>query len=113
MKYEGWRVGKTIRDLREKKNMTLAQFSYELDASQSHVTQIELGHHGMSIDLFCKIMDVLTVDANTLLNIEKKPCEENHISIDKQLYDLPEKKKNYLMNVFQHMIDNLSGMDEL
>lgn len=69
MEYEGWRVGPNVQELRKDKNMTAAELSDRLGVSTSHVSQIEQGCRRMSIDLLYKYMEVLEVDANTVLDV--------------------------------------------
>lgn len=107
MKYEGLKVGQSIRKLRKKHDMSMADFSEEVGVTISHLTQIELGYRKMSMDVFFRIMDVLEEDANTVLGMSEEIIEDSDFSIDECLRELPEEQKKYLVELFVFMIDNL------
>lgn len=102
MKYEGWKVGERIRKLRQDRNMTSEEFCSRLGVSISHVRQIEQGERKMSINLMYRLMDVLEVDANTLLAIPE--CSSRNVSIDDELFELPKEQKRYFESIFLQMI---------
>ena len=106
MQYESFRVGNTIRCLREQRCWTLEEMSHRLDRSVSHVVQVELGKRRIGLDTLYKLMDVLNVDANTILLIAEPKCEPE-TSIDTELSKLPEEDRRYLSGVFQYMIDQI------
>ncbi len=105
MKYEGWIVGARIKRLRKEKRMTAVEFGIRLGVSTSHIQQIEQGGRKMSVDLLCRILDVLEIDANTLLGIET--CHHDGISIDEAIEELSEKQRNYFRTIFLQMIQKL------
>jgi transcriptional regulator with XRE-family HTH domain len=107
VEYEGWRVGPNLQALRKEKNMTAAELSDQLGVSTSHVSQIEQGCRRMSMDLLYKYMEVLAVDANTVLDISLQEKKEPHNSIDQALAVLPEAKRRYLTALFAQMIQTL------
>ncbi len=107
MKYEGWKVGKEIHLLRKQKGMTLEELSFRLGMSASHINQLELGNRKMSIDLLYKLMDEFEVDANTILKIPERRESSREISIDELLETFPMKRRKYLQNVFQYMINTM------
>ena len=104
MKYEGWKIGPRIQKLRKDKNMTAEELSAELGVSTSHINQIEQGGRKMSVDLMYRMMDVLNVDANTLLAIPECASVGADISIDEELYELPKEQQRYFKNIFLQMI---------
>ena len=106
MKYEGLKVGQSIRNLRKKHDMSMAEFSDAIGVTISHVTQIELGYRKMSMDVFFRIMDVLGEDANTVLGIEKNTTARSNLSIDEYLSKVPKEQKNYFVELFIFMINN-------
>lgn len=107
MQYESLRVGQAIRDLREKKKMSLEEMSYQLNRSVSHVGQIELGKRRLGMDMLYSLMDILEVDANAILLIAE-PKEKLCFSIDAELAKLPETDGQYLSSVFLYMIDQMN-----
>lgn len=106
MKYESLNVGSTIRFLREQKNWTLEEMSHRLHRSVSHIVQVELGARRIGLDTLYRLMDVLEVDANTILLIAE-PEKEVHLSIDEELSKLSEEDRRYLEGVFQYMINQI------
>ena len=90
--------------LRKERNMTVEDLSAELGVSTSHINQIEQGCRKMSVDLLYKLMDVLNVDANTLLAVPEMLNVGFNISIDEELYELPQEQQKYLKNLFLQMI---------
>ena len=106
MKYESLNVGSTIRFLREQKNWTLEEMSRRLDRSVSHIVQVELGARRISLDTLYRLMDVLDVDANTILLIAETK-DESEQSIDAELAKLSEEDRQYLTSVFQYMINQI------
>lgn len=107
MEYEGWRVGPNLQALRKGKNMTAAELSDKLNVSTSHVSQIEQGCRRMSMDLLYKYMEVLEVDANTVLDIEPLEKKEPTVSIDQALTALSETKQQYFSALFMQMIETM------
>lgn len=104
MKYEGWRVGSRIQKLRKNMNMTAEEFSEELGVSVSHISQIEQGGRKMSINLLFRMMDVLQVDANTVLAVPECAKIGVDVSIDEEIKDLPKEQQKYFKNIFLQMI---------
>lgn len=107
MQYEGWKVGSRIKRLRKERNMTAEVLSMELGVSTSHISQIEQGGRKMSVDLLYRLMEVLEVDANTLLAVSECHGMSLEVSIDEQLYDLPKEQQKYLKQIFLQMIRKL------
>lgn len=107
MKYEGWKIGPRIQKLRKEKNMTAEDLSAELGVSTSHISQIEQGCRKMSVDLLYKLMDVLGVDANTLLAVPECCGTGVDVSIDEELYELPPAQQKYFKHIFLQMIRKL------
>ena len=106
MQYESFNVGNTIRFLREQKNWTLEEMSHRLHRSVSHIVQVELGTRRIGLDTLYRLMDVLDVDANTILLIAESK-EESGKSIDSELAKLSKKDRQYLTDVFQYMINQI------
>ena len=65
--YDGLVVGQRIRNLRVEAGYELGEFSDELGKSESHIKQVELGSRKISLDLLISLMEVLHVDANSIL----------------------------------------------
>lgn len=104
MKYEGWKIGPRIKRLRKAQNMTAENLGVKLGVSTSHINQIEQGCRKMSVDLLYRLMEVLNVDANTLLAVSECGNAGVEISVDEELKELPEKQQVYLKQIFIQMI---------
>lgn len=107
MQYEGWKVGPRIQKLRKNKNMTAEDLGIALKVSTSHISQIEQGCRKMSVDLLYRLMEVLGVDANTLLAVPDSSSFGEDVSIDGELLELPIEQQVYLKGIFLHMIRRL------
>jgi len=107
MKYEKWKIGQSIRNLRMKHNLSIEDISKKLGVSPSHLTQIELGYRNVGIELLYKMMEVFETDANTVLDITDKYENHENISIDALLEQLPKDKKLYFQKAFLYMLCRL------
>ena len=101
--YDGLVVGQRIRNLRIEAGYGLGEFSDELGKSESHIKQVELGSRKISLDLLISLMEVLHVDANSILG-ESSDHKDN--SIDAKLQELPEPQRQYFTAVFLIMMAN-------
>lgn len=107
MKYEGWKIGPRIKRLRKERNMTAEDLGLELGVSTSHISQIEQGCRKMSVDLLYRLMEVLSVDANTLLAVSECGNVGVEISVDEELSELPKEQQAYFKSIFLQMIRKL------
>lgn len=105
MQYDSFKAGQAVRDLREAKGWTIEKLAEEVDKSESHIHQLELGSRKMSIELLFALMGAFDTDANTILGVQDKECRTENISIDAMLGRLPEKQREYLKRQFTHMIE--------
>lgn len=103
--YDSFTAGQTVRVLREAKGWTIEKLAEEVDKSESHIHQLELGSRKMSIELLFAFMGAFDTDANTILGVQDKECRTEDISIDAMLGRLPEKQREYLKRQFTHMIE--------
>ena len=102
MKYDGYKVGPIIRDLRRERKMTVEQVSELMGLSNSSINQIEQGGRNLSIRTLYMFMEIFDCDANTVLNIKEK---SNAYSIDEKIKYLPKKKQEFLYKSFSFMIE--------
>lgn len=107
MKYDTWKIGQSVRNLRKKHLWSIEDFSRKLGVSPSHLTQIELGYRNVGIELLYKMMGIFETDANTVLDVTDKYENHDNISIDALLEQLPEDKKLYFQKVFLYMLCRL------
>lgn len=101
--YDGLVVGQRIRNLRVEAGYELGEFSDELGKSEFHIKQVELGSRKISLDLLISLMEVLHVDANSILG-ESSDHKDN--SIDAKLQELPEPQRQYFTTMFLTMLAN-------
>ncbi len=103
--YDSVMAGQAIRDLREAKGWSIERLAEEVDRSESHIHQLELGNRKMSIELLFALMGTFGTDANTVLGVEDKECSAEEISIDAMLERLPKEQQEYLKRQFIRMIE--------
>ena len=70
--YDSFTAGQAVRDLREAKGWTIEKLAEEVDKSESHIHQLELGSRKMSIELLFALMGTFGTDANTILGVPDK-----------------------------------------
>lgn len=61
------KIGKRIREYREKLGYTREQFAEKIEISVKFTADIELGKKGMSLDTLIKICETLSVSADYLI----------------------------------------------
>lgn len=103
MKYDGYEVGAVIKSLRIQRKLSKEGLASELGISESTIKKYETGERAISIINLFKMMDYFHVDANTILNVEKKTKEN---SIDSRLELLDQGRKAYFQKTFMDMLDN-------
>lgn len=60
-------IGKNIRDLRQRKNMTQDELAEQLFVTRQTVSNYETGRTRPDVDMVVKIAEILDTDANTVL----------------------------------------------
>ena len=98
MKYEGYKIGPVIRDIRKDKGLLIEEVKTGI--SVSTLGQVEQGGRNLSMKNLYMLMEVYETDANTLLAIECTPD-----SLDSRLKQLPADKQDYLKKTFDFMIE--------
>lgn len=107
MTYDGVIVGENIRNLRLSNKMSLEEVAFEVHKSASHLSQIEQGNRGLSIQLLYELMSLFGVDANAILGVKKSSNEE---SLDKALEELPSEKREMARNMIVGMLKTVPSM---
>lgn len=69
-------VGSAVRAIRKRRRLTIEQTAEALDVSVALISQIERGACLPSLLTFVRLMDLLEVDANTLLGRESVASAE-------------------------------------
>lgn len=68
MKYEGYKIGPVIRNVRKGKGLLLDEVATKTGISVSTLGQVEQGGRNLSMKNLYMLMDVYNTDANTLLS---------------------------------------------
>ena len=105
MKYEGYKIGPVIRNVRKGKGLLLDDVATKTGISVSTLGQVEQGGRNLSMKNLYMLMDVYNTDANTLLAIDTTSD-----SLDSKLRELPVDKQEYLRKTFDFMIEQISGV---
>lgn len=100
MKYEGYKIGPVIRDIRKDKGLLIEEVASKTGISVSTLGQVEQGGRNLSMKNLYKLMDLYETDVNTLLAIENTPD-----SLESKLNRLPVDKQKYLKDTFNYMIE--------
>lgn len=100
--YEGYEIGPILREIRKGKSLTVEDVADATGISVSTLSQLEQGGRNLSMRNLYVLMDVYETDANTLLNLET-PSN----SIDAKLKRLPLEQRQFLMNSFNFMIEQV------
>ena len=100
MKYEGYKIGPVIRNVRKGKGLLLDEVATKTGISVSTLGQVEQGGRNLSMKNLYMLMDVYDTDANTLLAIDTTSD-----SLDSKLRELPVDKQEYLRKTFDFMIE--------
>ena len=100
MKYEGYKIGPVIRNVRKSKGLLLDDVATKTGISVSTLGQVEQGGRNLSMKNLYMLMDVYETDANTLLAIETTSD-----SLDSKIRELPVDKQEYLRKTFNFMIE--------
>lgn len=100
MKYEGYKIGPVIRDIRKDKGLLIEEVAAKTGISVSTLGQVEQGGRNLSMKNLYMLMEVYETDANSLLAIKCTPD-----SLDSRLKRLPADKQDYLKKTFDFMIE--------
>ena len=100
MKYEGYKIGPVIRDIRKDKGLLIEEVAAKTGISVSTLGQVEQGGRNLSMKNLYMLMEVYETDANSLLAIDSTPD-----SLDSRLKRLPADKQDYLKKTFDFMIE--------
>ena len=98
MKYEGYKIGPVIRDIRKDKGLLIEEVAAKTGISVSTLGQVEQG--GRNLSMKNLYMLIYKPDANSLLAIDCTPD-----SLDSRLKRLPADKQDYLKKTFDFMIE--------
>ena len=98
-------ISDNIRLLRMKHHYTREEFSEEIGVSTNFLYRIEAGTAGMSLKTLLRILDVLGVDANTLLgtNVRGVDNPDYFEEVIRILSDCNDKETVVIVEVLKHL----------
>ncbi len=92
------KLGKRIKEERQKKGMTQDQLSQLVNCNSSHISNIELARTVPSLDLLYSIADVLDVGIDALFMDQfKNPLSAQSIALAKAFTRFSESKRNLVL----------------
>lgn len=99
-----------IRELRKKiLNMTLEEFSNEINISRSNLGNIETGRIGLTERVLSDICRIFHVRQDWILNGTEPTFEENSDPLDDEIFklysSLTDKNKKYLYGYIQRLLE--------
>ena len=116
MKYDRYKIGASLKRLREEKKYTQEEFCGMTGISISTLQKIECGIRGLTLQNLFICMQALYVDANTLLEIDTSEIlgvniGQDKLSIDQRLLGIEPVKRDYLLKTFVYMLDGAEQLD--
>ena len=103
MKYEGYKIGPVIRDIRKDKGLLIEEVAAKTGISVSTLGQVEQGGRNLSMKNLYMLMEVYETDANSLLAIE---CTPDSLDFDTRLAKMEKEKRAYFTASFLFMLEN-------
>ena len=94
MKYEGYKIGPVIRDIRKDKGLLIEEVAAKTGISVSTLGQVEQGGRNLSMKNLYMLMEVYETDANSLLQIKKYGGEVLAVTNGRQALRLVLMEKN-------------------
>jgi len=103
-------IGKRISQERIKKGITQDELLEEVPVSLTHLSNVENGHRGVSLDVLVSVANALDCSVDYLLgtNLEKSNCKADGI-ITELLEDCTKEERNILMDM---MVSLKKSLDE-
>lgn len=95
-------IGKHIRELRKKRNMSQDKLSELIDKSPTYMSYIECGAKNMNLETFVRIANVLGASADSLLieNLSRTPIAASR-EITELLSDCTDFEKQLLISIIK------------
>lgn len=106
MEYDGFSLGNIIQEIRRDKKLNQAEMAEKVDISVTHYARIEEGKNTMSINVFLRILDVLDIDANTVLGFKDVSYDYQAMEFLKKYLKLDTKEKEKIIRVVNIMVDS-------
>ncbi|MBQ9974120.1 MAG: helix-turn-helix transcriptional regulator [Oscillospiraceae bacterium] len=96
-------VGANIQKAREAAGYTQEELSELLGATPNHLSAIERGVSGISLENLCKLCVLLGVSADNLL-FGQSPCDEEAYMLTRQLCSVDKKYSQQVRNALRALI---------
>ena len=94
-------VGETIRNIRNKKRISINDFALRAVTSSGYMMQVENGRYGLSLSKFIAICNALEISPNEVLEEFLYSGKTN----EDILYNALQKEKDVSKNIIEYMID--------
>lgn len=107
MIYNSLLIGSSIQAIRKEKSLTQFDMAAALEISVTHYAKIEEGKNAMSFDIFYRIMQVLDVDANTIIEDRGYVSNSRVKKAFDKLYELKGDERDKIVGVLELMIDSI------
>lgn len=96
------RLGKRIREERQRLNLTQAQLAEDIDISDTYMGAIERGERSLTLDTLVRLVNRLGVTIDYLLSDSVSDNDSNIINQFKQIIDCqPLERKQMAINVLR------------
>lgn len=96
------RLGKRIREERQRLNLTQAQLAEDIDISDTYMGAIERGERSLTLDTLVKLVNRLGVSADYMLSDSVRDSNANIINQFLQITDCqPLERKQMAINVLR------------
>lgn len=106
MKVEGTDVGKVIKTIRKKKNMSIMELSEAAGISKSHLEKIEAGLRRPGISTYQKLLHLLGSELVTCV-VEDTVQQQYAIRAEEIFLKSSEAQAEYLIKVLECMAENI------
>ena len=96
------RLGKRIREERQRLNLTQAQLAEDIDISDTYMGAIERGERSLTLDTLVRLVNRLGVTVDYMLSDSVSDNDSNIINQFKQIIDCqPLERKQMAINVLR------------
>lgn len=106
------RLGKRIREKRQRLNLTQAQLAEEINISDTYMGAIERGERSLTLDTLVRLANRLGVTVDYLLSDYVSDTDSNIVEQFKQIIDCqPLERKQMAVNVLRTIFSYFENQD--
>lgn len=106
------RLGKRIREERQRLNLTQAQLAEEINISDTYMGAIERGERSLTLDTLVRLANRLGVTVDYLLSDYVSDTDSNIVEQFKQIIDCqPLERKQMAVNVLRTIFSYFENQD--